>query len=59
MLSETEKQSLTDDEREFLNHKRNITDFDYGFKIPGKLMPVQLDGGTVLMDTTFELRGGN
>ena len=59
MLTETEQESLTDEENELLNEKHTITDFDYGSKIPGKLMPVQLDGGTVLMDTTFELRGGN
>ena len=53
----------TDEELEFLfkkdSHKpikRYYTDFKIGLKIPGKLLPKRIKGGTVLMDTTYEMR---
>lgn len=44
------------DEREFVKEKRDITDFDTGLIVPGKLLPHRLQGGTVLVDTTYEMR---
>lgn len=40
----------------FLEKKRNYKDFDYGIKIPGKLLPKRIPGGILLVDTTFEMR---
>lgn len=47
---------LTEEEQAFVNVKRTITDFKRGLSIPGKLMPVQVPGGTLLIDTTFEIK---
>lgn len=44
------------DELEFIKQKRDITDFDTGLVVPGKLLPHRLQGGTVLVDTTYEMR---
>lgn len=43
-------------EKQFLQTKRDITDFNIGLMIPGKLMPKQIRGGVVLVQTTYELR---
>lgn len=47
---------LTEEEQEFVNVKRTITDFKEGLQIPGKLLPKRIRGGVVLTDTTFEIR---
>ncbi len=47
---------LNEEEKEFINQKRNITDFKLGLIVPGKLMPVRIPGGVLLMDTTYEMR---
>lgn len=44
------------DELEFMKVKRSITDFKEGLIVPGKLMPHRMEGGTVLLDTTYEMR---
>lgn len=53
-------QNLSDDyndeEREFVSQKRELTDFCVGLKVPSKLMPKQIAGGTILVDTTYEIR---
>lgn len=36
--------------------RRTVEDFQEGFSVPGKLMPVQIKGGTLLKETTFCLR---
>ena len=46
----------TPEERDFLKIKREITDFKVGLVIPGKLMPKRIPGGTLLIDTTYEMR---
>lgn len=46
----------TEDEREFLKERRSIKDFSVGLKVPGKLMPKRIPGGTLLVDTTYEMR---
>lgn len=53
---ETEIKNMTPDEKRFLKIKRDITDFNVGIKIPSKLRPVQIAGGTVLMPTPYEMR---
>lgn len=38
------------------NNPKKLEDFTFGLKIPGKLVAKQIDGGTLLIDTTFEMR---
>lgn len=47
---------LTDEERDFLSKKRELTDFDVGLVVPGKLMPKRIRGGVLLTPTTYEMR---
>lgn len=47
---------MTFEEAEFVSVKRSLEDFGIGLKIPGKLMPRQISGGVVLVDTTYEMR---
>lgn len=51
-----EDEILTDDEREFLSVKREITDFDVGLVVPSKLLPKRIRGGVLLTPTTYEMR---
>ena len=58
-LTEEEKQAIkleNDAERMFVSVPRNLTDFDVGLVVPGKLIPKRLPGGIVLEDTFFEMR---
>lgn len=48
---------LSMDEKEFLKHKRNLSDFRIGLIVPGKLLPKRINGGILLTETTFEIRG--
>ena len=50
------KEELTDDEREFLSVKRELTDFDIGLVVPSKLLPKRIRGGVLLTPTTYEMR---
>ena len=42
----------------FLKTMNSITDFTYGLKVPGKLMPKRVPGGIVLVDTVYEMKKG-
>lgn len=44
------------DEVEFMKVKRGITDFQEGLIVPSKLMPHRINGGVVLLDTSYEMR---
>lgn len=44
------------EEQEFITTKRTVEDFDVGLKVPSKLMPKRIRGGTLLVDTYFEMR---
>lgn len=46
----------TEEEISFLKTKRTLKDFKIGLKVPGKLMPKRIRGGTLLVDTTYEMR---
>lgn len=46
---------FTEEEKVFVNEKRELTDFAPGIVIPGKLLPKQIPGGVVLQSTTFEM----
>ena len=43
------------DELEFIKQKRELTDFNVGLMVPGKLRPKRIKGGIVLERTTFEM----
>ena len=45
-----------DEELEFLKRKKIISDFKVGLSVPGKLRPVHMRGGIVLMDTPYTMR---
>lgn len=47
---------LTNEERDFLSKKRELTDFDVGLVVPSKLMPKRIRGGVLLVPTTYEMR---
>lgn len=47
----------TKEEEEFLKEHHKLSDLSIGFSIPGKLMPKRIDGGVVLIDKEFTLRG--
>ena len=47
---------LNNEDLEFLKIKRNFSDFKKGLKVPGKLRPVQIPGGIVLTETSYEIR---
>lgn len=48
--------NFTDEEIEFLSKKRDLTDFTVGLRVPGKLRPVRIRGGVVLVETPYEMR---
>lgn len=45
-----------EDEIEFVRIKRTMTDFKPGIIVPSKLMPKQINGGTLLVRTNYEMR---
>lgn len=47
---------FTEEEKEFLKTKRTLRDFTLGLKVPSKLMPRHILGGTLLVPTTYEMR---
>lgn len=49
-------EQLTDEERDFLSKKRELTDFDIGLVVPSKLLPKRIRGGVLLVPTTYEMR---
>ena len=51
-----EEKNFTPEQLEFLKTKREITDFKVGLCVPGKLIPKRIIGGTLLVDTTYEMR---
>ena len=51
-----EDDNMTDEEVEFLSVKRTMKDFTVGLRVPGKLRPVRIRGGVVLVETPYEMR---
>lgn len=51
-------EEFTESEREFISTHSGMTieNFNYGLKLPGKLIAKQIPGGTLLIDTSFEMR---
>jgi len=48
--------NYNEEELKFLATKRDITDFKIGLKVPGKLRPMRIRGGVLLVDTPYEMR---
>lgn len=48
--------NYTDEEREFLSHKRTLEDFTIGLSVPGKLRPKRIRGGVLLVETPYKMR---
>jgi hypothetical protein len=53
---EKDGDKYTEEEKEFLKIKRGLTDFKIGLKVPGKLVAKRIRGGTLLVETTYEMR---
>ena len=49
-------EKLNDIEKEFVQTKRELTDFKIGLIVPSKLLPKRIPGGVLLTETTFEMR---
>ena len=47
---------LSETEQKFLSKKRKITNFKIGLEVPGKLLPKNIPGGIVLVDTPYKMR---
>lgn len=47
---------FTEEEKKFLRKKRSITDFKIGLTVPGKLRPVTIKGGVILVDCPYQMR---
>lgn len=56
MTGEKPEKIICKEEEDFINTKRNLTDFKIGLKVPGKLLPKRIRGGVLLVDTTYEMR---
>ena len=56
MLQDYKEEDYTDEELAFIKTPRTIRDFTAGLVVPGKLLPKQITGGTVLVDTPYEIR---
>ena len=53
----TELDSIKDEQqRQFAQTPRTLTDFKKGLTIGGKLMPKRIKGGVLLVETTYEMR---
>ena len=50
------EEKLSEEELEFARQPRKLTDFKIGLKVPGKLLPKRIEGGILLVDTTYEMR---
>ena len=48
--------SLTKDERKFLENKHELADFKRGLILPGKLLPKRIPGGVILTEVPYEMR---
>lgn len=58
VLSENEidyYNKLDEEEKEFVLDKREITEFKVGLTVPGKLVARQIQGGTLLCKTSYEM----
>lgn len=53
---DADDENYTDADRHFLKDKRELSDFDVGIVVPGKLLPKRIRGGVLLVDSLYEMR---
>ena len=57
-----EDEELPENIKEYINSmirkNTDITDFQSGLEVPGKLLPKQIKGGIILTETTFKMKRG-
>ena len=51
-----EDDRFTDEELKFISVKRDLKAFAVGLRVPGKLRPIRIRGGVVLVETPYEMR---
>lgn len=54
--TEDDLKELSEVEQEFVKENHEITDFSLGLCVPGKLLPKRIDGGILLVSTTYQMR---
>lgn len=55
-ITNTEISLKTEEEEDFMRHKYKLEDFDIGLKVPSKLRATTVRGGTLLVDSTYQMR---
>lgn len=56
LLEIANKSDKSDADLFLLEGRKTLKNFDVGLTVPGKLMPKRIRGGTVLTETTYEMR---
>lgn len=51
-----EGDKYSEEELKFLSTKRTLENFTVGLKVPGKLRPMRIRGGVLLVETPYEMR---
>lgn len=51
-----EDYNYNEEELEFISQKRDLSDFKSGLQVSGKLLPKQIEGGVLLVDTKFTVK---
>ena len=47
---------LSWEEKKFVVQDREVTDYNVGLRVPGKLVPKRIDGGVILKETDYLIR---
>jgi len=55
-FSNLDLSKLSEKQKEFIKLKRTLKDFKKGLEIEGKLLPKKINGGIILIKTTFKMR---
>lgn len=56
-ITNEDKAKLSQKEQDIIDKHYTINDFTVGLELPGKLLPKIIDGGTLLTETTYKMRG--
>lgn len=55
-ITEEEYNKLTEAGKKFVSEKRTLEDFCLGLVVPEKLLPKRIDGGVLLVNTSYQMR---
>ncbi len=58
-MDKKEKEKLSEEEKEFVETNRDITDFKVGLTVPGMLKARQIPGGVLLIKSDYKMRPAN